>query len=71
MALSLNGKFSKAYSRMAKSYMAIGKYTRALDAYKKALEVTPGNQELISEEANCRAVTLILTLSLSKCQENT
>lgn len=60
MALSLNGKFSKAYSRMGKSYMAIGKYTRALEAYKKALEAAPGNQELISEEANCCAVTQFL-----------
>lgn len=62
MALSLNGNFSKGYNRMAKSYTAIGKYTRALEAYKKALEVAPGNQELVSEEANCRAVTQSLIL---------
>lgn len=70
MALSLNGKFSKGYSRMAKSYMAIGKYTRALEAYKKALEVTPGSQELIGEEATCRTVILIVSFSSRKCQEN-
>ena len=56
MALSLNGKYSKAYGRLAKSYMALGDYDRSIEAYVKATEVSPTDAELMKEYKLCKMV---------------
>ncbi len=56
MALSLNGKFSKGYARLAKSYLALGEYLRALEAYEKAVEVAPTDKELDTDYKICKVL---------------
>ena len=60
MALSLNGKFSKAYPRFAKSYLSLGEYDRAIESYEKAVQAAPTDTELIKDEKICRVVSLNL-----------
>lgn len=56
MALSLNGKFSKGYARLAKSYLALGNYERARELYEKAMEVAPTDKQLVAESKQCAVV---------------
>lgn len=64
MALSLNGKFSKGYARLARSYLALGNYQRAHESYEKAMEVTPTDKELVEESKRSKVVLIVLYRSL-------
>ena len=55
-ALTLNGKFSKGYSRLAKSYLALGNFNRAYESYEKAMEVAPTDKDLLAESKRCKLV---------------
>ena len=55
-ALEKNGKFSKAYGRLAKSYMALGDLSRALENYEKAVEAAPTDREVLDEQKECKQV---------------
>jgi len=65
MALSLNGKFSKSYARLATSYKNLGDYANALQAYDKAIQAAPTDKDLAQDEKVCRIVFFILYNSQS------